>query len=259
MKSNSGDSYLMDAAKTVGHQAMCNAGKFHPFERGWFMTISNDGTIRQWDVDARKKDMFGSIMMDPFDVRKVRNRQGKRAVPTACTYDRQGQMICTGNDDGSIQIWDFKRTVAPKVRIFNAHTATERITCVAYAYDNTAIASRSTDGSVKVWDLRNTKEVQSVRENLPARFDGTEIAFSPNDKLVLAGTSQMSKRDDPSKLVFMDRTNLDIVKTIEVTKKDYKFYRFGRKTFWVFDEKIFRRREFSENLNHFESVLNIRL
>ena len=41
-----GDSYLMDSSKTEGHQAMCNAGQFHPFEREWMVTCANDGTIR---------------------------------------------------------------------------------------------------------------------------------------------------------------------------------------------------------------------
>ena len=73
-------------------------------------------------------------------------------------------MICTGNDDGSIQIWDCKRTVAPKIRIFGAHTVNETITSVCYSYDNTVLASRSTDGTVKLWDLRNTKKVLLEKE-----------------------------------------------------------------------------------------------
>ena len=36
-------------------QAMVNAGVFHPYERGWYVTCSNDGTVRQWDVEERKK------------------------------------------------------------------------------------------------------------------------------------------------------------------------------------------------------------
>ena len=67
------------------------------------MTISNDGTIRQWDAEERKKDMFGSIVMGHFDLRKVKNRQGRKAIPTAVNYDRQGKMIVSGNDDGSVQ------------------------------------------------------------------------------------------------------------------------------------------------------------
>ena len=83
-----GDNYLMDATKTPGHQAMVNAGVFHPYERGWYVTASNDGTIRQWDVESREKDMFGCIMIKHHDVRRVKNRQGKRAQPTCIAYDR---------------------------------------------------------------------------------------------------------------------------------------------------------------------------
>ena len=213
-----GDNYLMDASKTPGHQAMCNAGKFHPFERSWFITVSNDGTLRQWDVEERRKDMFGCITMQHYDVRKVRSKQGKRAIPTSCAYGRQGKMIASGNDDGSIQIWDMKRTVAPRIRIFNAHKPQpERITGINFSYDNTLIASRSSEGTVKLWDLRKTKEPFAVAENLPTRFDGNEVAFSPNDKLLLVGTAQMSKRDASSKLVFLNRMNLETVKEIDVS------------------------------------------
>merc|ERR1712176_208432 len=111
--------------------------------------------------------------------------------------------IASGNDDGSIQIWDCKRTVQPKYRIFNAHVPTERITCVQFSFDNLHLCSRSTDGTVKLWDMRNTKKVYCEADNLPARFDGSAIAFSPNDKLILAGTALEGPRDpNPSKLVF---------------------------------------------------------
>ena len=45
------------------------------------MTISNDGTIRQWDAEERKKDMFGSIVMAHFDLRKVKSRQWRMIQP----------------------------------------------------------------------------------------------------------------------------------------------------------------------------------
>ena len=67
---------------------MVNAGEFHPIERGWYVTASNDGTVRQWDVEERKKDMFGCVMIQHHDVRRIKNKQGKRAQPTSISYDR---------------------------------------------------------------------------------------------------------------------------------------------------------------------------
>ena len=78
----------MDASKTPGHQAMVNQGMFHPHNREWYITCSNDGTLRQWDVDTRDKDMFGVIVIKHFDVRKTKDIKGKRATPTSVTYDR---------------------------------------------------------------------------------------------------------------------------------------------------------------------------
>ena len=67
---------------------MTNAGEFHPIERNWYVTASNDGTVRQWDVEERKKDMFGSVIIEHHDVRRIKNKQGKRTQPTALSYDR---------------------------------------------------------------------------------------------------------------------------------------------------------------------------
>ena len=66
--------------------------------------------------------------------------------------------------------------------------------------------------------MRNTKKVYCEADNLPARFDGSAIAFSPNDKLILAGTALEGPRDpNPSKLVFMERHSLEPVKEIPVS------------------------------------------
>ncbi|CBY10058.1 unnamed protein product [Oikopleura dioica] len=212
-----GDNYLTDAAKTEGHMAMCNAGQFHPFEREWMVTCANDGTIRQWNVEDRAKDMFGCIVMKQYDVRKVRNKQGKRAVPTSLTYCRQGKLLASGNDDGSVQIWDHRRTVAPKMRIWNCHPAGERITCVNFSYDNNVIATRCLDGTVKLYDLRQTKQALFMKDNLPALYDGTKIAFSPNDKILCVGTAGERVKKGvykPGELKFFLRDDMSEVKSV---------------------------------------------
>ena len=76
---------------------------------------------------------------------------------------RTGNLIANGAMDGQIQVWDTRRTVAPKIKLLNAHQADSQITNVTFSYDNNALASRGEDGFLKVWDIRNTKKTLAVR------------------------------------------------------------------------------------------------
>ena len=96
-------------------------------------------------------------------------------------FFRTGQLVGVGSNDGQIQIWDIKRTVAPKKKIFNAHLNAHDITSVQFSYDNTLIASRSTDGFVKIWDLRNIKTPLNTRNRFNSYRDYFEINICINE------------------------------------------------------------------------------
>ena len=49
-----GDMYLLDMANTKGHVSSINDGQWHPKENNLFITGSQDGTIRQWDMYAKE-------------------------------------------------------------------------------------------------------------------------------------------------------------------------------------------------------------
>ncbi|XP_026859301.2 WD repeat-containing protein 70 isoform X3 [Electrophorus electricus] len=92
-----GDQYIVDMANTKGHTAMLNSGCWHPKIKEEFLTCSNDGTVRTWDLNNEKKHK---------SVFKPRSLQGKKVTPTCCTYSRDGKLIAAGCQDGTIQIWD---------------------------------------------------------------------------------------------------------------------------------------------------------
>ncbi|XP_008937076.1 PREDICTED: WD repeat-containing protein 70-like, partial [Merops nubicus] len=99
-----GDQYIVDMTNTKGHTAMLNSGCWHPKIKEEFLTCSNDGTVRTWDVNNEKKHK---------SIFKPRSVQGKRVIPTTCTYSRDGKLIAAGCQDGSIQIWDRNMSVSP--------------------------------------------------------------------------------------------------------------------------------------------------
>ncbi|XP_068430214.1 WD repeat-containing protein 70 [Clinocottus analis] len=202
-----GDQYIVDMAKTKGHTAMLNSGCWHPKIKEEFMTCSNDGTVRTWDLSSEKKHK---------SVFKPRSFQGKKVVPTCCTYSRDGKLIAAGCQDGTIQIWDRNLSVHTKYHCRQAHIPGSDTSCLSFSYDGVTLASRGGDDTLKLWDIRNFKKPVNVATGLTNYFTMTDCCFSPDDKLLVTGTS-VKKDGGNGKLAFYDRTSFQKVYEIEVT------------------------------------------
>jgi len=204
-----GDQYIVDMANTKGHTAMLNAGRWHPKERAEFMTCSNDGTLRLWDVNSGKKHK---------QVIKPKTVQGRKVVPTACTYSQDGRWVTAACQDGSIQIWDHtKMFVNVAMKNMTAHMNGSDISSLCYSYDNMTLASRGCDDTLKLWDLRKFTKPLFVADDLCNLFPMTDCLFSPDDRLICTGVS-VKKGEGCGKIVFFDRTTFEKVKEIEVSE-----------------------------------------
>ncbi|XP_041666142.1 WD repeat-containing protein 70 [Cheilinus undulatus] len=202
-----GDQYIVDMANTKGHTAMLNCGCWHPKIKEEFMTCSNDGTVRTWDLESEKKHK---------SVFKPRSFQGKKVIPTCCTYSRDGKLIAAGCQDGTIQIWDRNLSVHTKFHCKQAHIPGSDTSCLSFSYDGVTLASRGGDDTLKTWDIRNFKKPVNVATGLTNYFTMTDCCFSPDDKLLVTGTS-VRKEEGNGKLVFFDRASFQKVYEIEVT------------------------------------------
>ncbi|KAM9820131.1 WD repeat-containing protein 70 [Neosynchiropus ocellatus] len=202
-----GDQYIVDMANTKGHTAMLNGGCWHPKIKEEFMTCSNDGTVRTWDVKKEKnhKSVF-----------KPRSLQGKKVIPTCCAYSRDGKLIAAGCQDGTIQIWDRNLSVHTKFHCRQAHAPGSDTSCLAFSYDGVTLASRGGDDTLKMWDIRNFRKPVNMANGLTNYFSMTDCCFSPDDKLLFTGTS-VKKEEGNGKLVFFDRVSFQKVYDIEVT------------------------------------------
>uniref|UniRef100_A0AAR2J6T6 WD repeat-containing protein 70 n=1 Tax=Pygocentrus nattereri TaxID=42514 RepID=A0AAR2J6T6_PYGNA len=201
-----GDQYIVDMANTKGHTAMLNSGCWHPKIKEEFLTCSNDGTVRTWDLNSEKKHK---------SVFKPRSLQGKRVTPTCCTYSRDGKLIAAGCQDGTIQIWDRNLSVHTKFHCRQAHTPGSDTSCLTFSYDGTTLASRGGDDTLKTWDIRSFKKPLKVATGLTTYFPMTDCCFSPDDKLLVTGTS-VKREEGNGKLVFFDRESFRKVYEIEV-------------------------------------------
>ncbi|UYV64404.1 WDR70 [Cordylochernes scorpioides] len=211
-----GDQYINDMSRTKGHVAMLNDGCWHPKDRDEFLTCSNDGTARLWKMHRSEAKQQHVI--------KPRRANGLRAIPTACSYSRDGNLVATACNDGSIQMWDHRRAfVNTSIMVRNAHQNDTETSCLNFSYSNQYFSTRGEcphitcvlgDDTLKLWDLRNVKQPVNTADNLFNLYPVTDCCFSPDDQLLVTGTS-LRKGESVGKLLFFDRETFDVVESVE--------------------------------------------
>ena len=202
-----GDQYVVDVRRNKGHIAALTSGLWHPKIKEEFVTASADGSLRIWLTDHRGKKAK--------EVVKCKSQQGLKATPTSCTFSRDGLLLCAGCQDGSVQMWDHRKSfVNVALMMRNAHQNGADITSVQFGYDNHHVATRANDEMLKLWDIRSFKKPVNQVGDLFSRFEMTDCSFSPDDRMVITGTS-VDKGQTAGKLIFFDKTNFDRVMEME--------------------------------------------
>ncbi|CAL4143095.1 unnamed protein product, partial [Meganyctiphanes norvegica] len=202
-----GDMYINDMAKTKGHISSLTYGCWHPKDKTQFLTSSRDGTLRIWNVDQPHQQKT---------VIKTKAYSGLKIRPIVCTYSRDGLMLGCACDDGTIQLWDTRKNyVNVLIHIKNSHEKGTETSSLCFSYDNKSFVTRGGDDTLKLWDIRNYKEPVHVKKELFNRFSNTDALFSPNDQLVVTGTS-LDRGDKAGKIVMLDRSSFNIVHEMDV-------------------------------------------
>ncbi|MCD7471289.1 hypothetical protein HAX54_011624 [Datura stramonium] len=127
------------------------------------------GWLRLWDVNDFKSQK---------QVIKPKLARPGRVPVTTCAWDREGKSIAGG-------IWNLKPGWGSRPDIYVANAHSDDITGVKFSSDGRILLSRSFDGSLKVWDLLQMKEPLRVFNDLPNNYAQTNIAFSPDEQLVV--------------------------------------------------------------------------
>ncbi|KAK1290110.1 hypothetical protein QJS10_CPB18g01871 [Acorus calamus] len=204
-----GDMYIRDLKNTKGHISGLTGGEWNPKNKDTILTSSEDGSLRIWDVSDFKSQK---------QVIKPKLARPGRVAVTSCTWDHEGKRIAGGVGDGSIQIWNIKPGWGsrPDIHVQKAHT--DDITCVKFSTDGQILLSRSTDCTLKVWDLRQMKVPLKVFEDLPNNYAQTNAAFSPDEQLILTGTSVEKESTSGGLLCFFDRKRLELVSRVGISQ-----------------------------------------
>ena len=194
-----GDPYVVDVRRSKGHVGFLTSGSWHPKVKDEFLTASNDGSLRLWMTEAN-----GRTSKDCIKCKSASS--GLKTTPTASSFSRDGLLVSAACQDGSIQMWDHRKSfVNTAFHVKDAHQKSTDTSSIVFGYDNRNIATRNIgDETLKLWDIRAFKKPINVAEGLYSRFDFTDCCFSPDDKMVVTATSK-AKGEESGKLIFYEK------------------------------------------------------
>lgn len=200
-----GDPYVVDVSRNKGHVGPLTSGCWHPKIKDEFLTASQDNSLRIWMVDKKGKT-------SKHVIKTKSKKSGLKTVPTACTISRDGLLVAAACQDGSIQMWDHRKTfVNVTMQVQNGHASGSDTSSIAFSYDNRCIATRGGDDTLKLWDIRAFKSPLHTCDNLYSRFDMTECCFSPDDRMIITGKltdfiMQTSLRFSAKRTILLQKT-----------------------------------------------------
>jgi WD40 repeat protein len=132
-----------------------------------FVTASEDGTVRLWDVGQGNERPA---------VRETLKRQ--ETSFRALALDPAGSVLAAGDRNGDITVW-----VKDRKEQFVLSTG-RRVNALAISADGKTLVSGHFNGLVKVWDLATRKELAA----LTSGFSTAVLALSPDGHTLACGT-----------------------------------------------------------------------
>jgi len=147
-----------------------NAGIAFDPNSGELATGSTDGSIKIWNVDAR---------------RQASALAGSKALPRAIAFSPDGKYLGAASDDETVRIWD-KASHALEWILPDPSTVS-----IAFGPGGKRLASLDCHGRVKVWDLTTGKVIAVGQNRIKAVAASSEflhVALSPDGGRIASGS-----------------------------------------------------------------------
>jgi len=207
-----GDMYIQDPQNCRGHISIITSGHWHPVQQNLTITSSLDSTIRIWDVNGNKIGIEQDL--PSMQVLRCKNKKGTKAGVWQCDIAPDGNNIIAACQDGSFQVFTTKNKYSrAELQLFTESSA--QVTHLKYFYDGYRFLSRSQDNTMKLYDTRKlTRAIYSWYE-LDNNHEQTQIALSPDEGLILTGTS--ATKTKPGCVVFINADTYEELTRVPVT------------------------------------------
>jgi RNA polymerase sigma factor (sigma-70 family) len=153
---------------------------------------------KQADAPIRKAtDLYGDPL-PPGAVARLGSNRGRHALyVSALAFSRDGKILATHAQDGTVRLWD---AAGKELHVFRGdpESAKSALVCFAMAPDGRTLAGGGADGTVRFWNLTTGRRVRQVRAN---RVGVRSLAFSADGKLLaVAGEDNSVCLRDPATL-----------------------------------------------------------
>ncbi|MGW7166818.1 nSTAND1 domain-containing NTPase [Streptomyces sp. NPDC054884] len=159
------------AGRLTGHHKAVNSVVFGPGRR-LLASASSDGTVRLWDVAAR---------------RAVAELTGHHGPVRSVSFSPDGRTLASASSDASIRLWSVsdRRQVA----VLTGHRGPVR--AVSFSPDGRTVASAGQDGTVRLWDTRTHRQTG----RLPGHSgDVLALAYAPDGSLLASAGADRTAR-----------------------------------------------------------------
>ncbi|MCK5170421.1 MAG: WD40 repeat domain-containing protein, partial [Bacteroidales bacterium] len=197
----------------TGHTKMVIGIAIAPNNK-FFISSSNDKTIRKWDLKTFKSELLveseskinkieispdsklvvagmqnGNINIwnvnNPEDLQVIES-ESKNAI-SAVAYNRNGKWLVTGDSRGNVRIRNSENFEV----IDNLEGHRSRIYDIDFNPENNLMATSSLDGTVRVWDCTNLNNQPIVLKDHESWV--LSISFSPDGKRLVTSSNKKDR------------------------------------------------------------------
>lgn len=113
---------------------------------------------------------------------------GHLGTVSAVAISPDGRFLASGDDKGSVRLWDLKRNGQPE-RVLSGHTAHIRSICFTMTSDKLFTTSYSPEGVIKAWSVNSNDPIHTITDLPEWPLAG---ALSPSEELLAVAASDGS-------------------------------------------------------------------